>query len=109
MMALMPMLCRSLVCVLAALTISQCLFAQQPPGGPGGPPALRPGQELMRQGKLDEAFVFYQSQLKTAPDPTPVHMAMGVVLDLLGRSDAARAHFGRAIDIAPSPLAKAQA
>lgn len=41
--------------------------------------------------------------------PAATHTQEGVALDLLGRGDEARRHFAQAIELAPSPQAKAQA
>ena len=57
----------------------------------------------MRAGKLEEALAFYQGELRSA------HNGAGVVLDLLGRTEEARAHFSKAIELAATPLAKASA
>lgn len=60
-------------------------------------------QQLTREGKLDEALAQYESDLVAA------HNGAGVVLDLMGRTNEARVHFNRAIELAATPQAKANA
>src|SRR6266850_180119 len=77
------------------------------------PPELpefqRRAQQLVRSGNLDEALAVYEAELKTSPDSVVAHNGAGVVLDLLGRTKEAKAHFNRAIDLAATPVAKANA
>ena len=78
-------------------------------GGQGQPEFVRQGQQLIRQGKPDEALALYRRELETSPDSLPAHNAAGVVLDLMGRGEEARKHFAKAIEAAPSPQARASA
>ncbi len=80
----------------------------QPPSGPQ-PEFVRQGQQLIREGKLDQALAIYLEQLKTTPDSVPANNAAGVVLDLMGRGAEARKYFAHAIEVAPTPQAKANA
>jgi tetratricopeptide (TPR) repeat protein len=73
------------------------------------PEFLRQGQQLMRQGKLDEALALYQETLKSSPDSLPANIAAGSVLDLQGKGEDARKYFQKAIDSAPTPERKAMA
>lgn len=73
------------------------------------PEFVRQGQQLLRQGKLDEALNVYLEQLKSAPDSVPANNAAGSVLDLMGRGDEARKYFAKAIESAATPQAKASA
>jgi tetratricopeptide (TPR) repeat protein len=81
--------------------------AQQPatasPQQPAAAQTLSKGQELVRAGKLEEALAAYQEELRTA------HTGAGVVLDLLGRTQEARAHFSKAIEAAATPQARVSA
>ena len=66
------------------------------------PEFIRQGQQLVRQGKLDEALALYRQQ-----DSAAAHNAAGVVLDLMGRGVEARSEFEKAIAQAPDARAKA--
>lgn len=78
-------------------------------GGQSQPEFVRQGQQLLRQGKLDEAEQLYRQQLQNNPDSLAANNAMGVLLDLAGRTEEARKHFAKAIELAPTPQAKASA
>jgi tetratricopeptide (TPR) repeat protein len=78
-------------------------------GGSAQPAFVREAQQLVRQGRLDEALARYQEELKTTPNSVAAHNGAGVVLDLLGRSADAKRAFAAAIDAATTPLAKAGA
>ena len=79
----------------------------QPQGGPN--PALREGQQLVREGKFDEALGIYDRELQSNPDSFQANNQSGVVLDLMGRYDDARKHFAKAIELAGTPQQKAAA
>ncbi len=86
--------------------------AQQTP--PAAPPPEQPefvkrAQGLVRSGSLDEALGVYQTELKTSPNSVAANNGAGVVLDLLGRTKEAKAYFNRAIELADTPVAKANA
>lgn len=78
------------------------------PGGPPLPEAARPAQSLIREGKLEEALAIYKKALEAAPDSLSLHSAAGNLLDLMGHSAEARAHFARSIELTTAPEAKAQ-
>lgn len=94
-----------------ALVTSALAQAPATPATPAPQPPefVRRGQELVRAGKLDEALAHYQAELKTSPNSVAANNGAGVVLDLLGRTNEARAYFNRAIDLAETPGAKANA
>jgi tetratricopeptide (TPR) repeat protein len=79
------------------------------PGGANQPEFVRQAQQLVREGKLDEALARYQEELKANPASVQASNGAGVVLDLLGRTKEAKTYFGRAIESAPTPAAKAAA
>jgi tetratricopeptide (TPR) repeat protein len=83
----------------------------QPPGGRGGnlPEGLRNAQQLLRDGKTDEALAVVHAQLSAAPDSPQVANAAGTLLDLMGRGAEARKAFQKAVDLAATPRAKADA
>lgn len=94
---------------IVVLTITaSCLFAQ-PPNGQPQPEFIRQGQQLAREGKLEEALALYLREIQSNPDSSPAHNAAGVTLDLLGRGEEARKHFAKVIELAPTPVAKANA
>lgn len=100
---------QSITYAFALLLISAaCLFAQPPQGGPQ-PEFIRQGQQLAREGKLEEALAVYLKEIEASPNSLAAHNAAGVVLDLMGRGAEARKHFAKAIEIAPTPQAKANA
>ena len=84
------------------------LFAQAP-AQRQQPEFIRQGQQLMREGKLEEALTLYRRTLQTSPLSFPANIAAGNVFDLLGRGDEARKYFQKGIDIAEKPEQKASA
>jgi tetratricopeptide (TPR) repeat protein len=80
-----------------------------PPQRPQQPEFIRQGQQLMRDGKMEEAFALYRQTLQTSPLSLPANVAAGNVLDLMGKGDDARKYFQKAIDIADTPEHKASA
>ncbi len=98
----------------ASLTLLSTLFvtfalAQAPAPPAQQPEFVRRGQQLVRSGNLDEALALYQAELKTSPDSAAANNGAGVVLDLLGRTKEAKTYFNRAIELADTPAAKANA
>jgi tetratricopeptide (TPR) repeat protein len=91
-----------------AIAIAFAGLHAQPPQGQQ-PEAVKQGQALVRQGKLDEALALYRQELEKTPESVPLNNAAGVVLDLLGRTREAKAYFAKAIEAAPTPQAKAAA
>lgn len=84
------------------------LCAQAP--GPEQPPEfIKQGQQLMREGKLEEALTLYRQTLKTSPDSSAANVAAGSVLDLMGKGEEARNYFTKAVKAADTPEHKAGA
>jgi tetratricopeptide (TPR) repeat protein len=83
-------------------------FVKAQPAPAQQPEFVQKGQQLVRSGNLDEALALYQSEIESSPS-TAAHNGAGVVLDLLGRTKEAREHFERAIELAETPAAKANA
>ncbi len=73
------------------------------------PEFLRQGQQLMREGKLEDALALYRQTLQTSPNSIPANTAAGSVLDLMGQGEEARKYFQKAIDAADTPEQKAMA
>jgi tetratricopeptide (TPR) repeat protein len=77
---------------------------------PSAPPApersiddlLIDAYKLDLAGKPDEAAAIYRQALARQADSYDAHYGLGRVLDLSGRYEDARAHFTRAVDLAPA-------
>jgi tetratricopeptide (TPR) repeat protein len=96
------------------LCSSSALFlsAQAPAPAPGPPPQpefVKQGQQLIRDGKPEDALTLYRQTLKTSPDSIPANIAAGSVLDLMGKGEEARKFFAKAIDVADTPEGKTAA
>jgi len=76
------------------------LLAQTPSGQPQQPEFIKQGQQLMREGKLDDALALYRETLKTSPTSILASIAAGSVLDLKGQGEEARKYFQKAIEVA---------
>ena len=85
------------------------LLAQTLGGQQQQPEFIKQGQQLMREGKLDDALALYRKTLQTSPDSLPANIAAGSVLDLMGRGEEARKYFRNAIVNADTPEHKAMA
>ncbi len=87
---------------------SAVLFAQAP-AQPPQPEFIKQGQQLMREGKSEEALALYRQTLQASPDSLPANLAAGSTLDLMGKGVKARKYFAKAIDVAATPEDKASA
>lgn len=88
------------------------LFAQtpaQPPSPPQQPEFVKQGQQLVRDGKPDEALALYRQTLKDTPNSVPAEIAAGSVLDLMGKGEEARKYFAMAMGGADTPEGKTAA
>jgi tetratricopeptide (TPR) repeat protein len=85
------------------------LLAQTPGSQPQQPEFIKQGQQMMREGKLDDALALYLKTLQTSPTSTPANVAAGSVLDLKGQGEEARKYFQKAIEVADTPEHKAMA
>jgi hypothetical protein len=83
--------------------LAQAPAQQQPPE------FVKQGQQLIREGKPDEALPLYRRTLQTSPDSVPANLAAGSVLDIMGKGEEARKYFTKAIDVADTPEHKAGA
>ena len=84
------------------------LFAQAP-GQQPQPEFVKQGQQLIRDGKPEDALALYRQTLKSSPDSIPANIAAGSVLDLMGRGEEARQYFAKAIEVADTTEGKASA
>jgi tetratricopeptide (TPR) repeat protein len=91
------------------LGVSPSSSAQAPAQSPQQPGFVRQGQQLIRDGKAQEALELYQRTLQTSPDSVPANIAAGSVLDLMGKGEEARKYFSKAIENADTPEQKAGA
>ena len=83
------------------------VLAQAPGGQEQQPEFIKQGQQLMREGKLDDALALYRQTLQSSPNSLPANIAAGSVLDLLGQGAEAHSYFGKAIQLADTPEHKA--
>lgn len=81
---------------------SALLFAQVP-RQQQQPEFVEQGQQLIREGKPDDALALYRKTLQTSPDSIPANIAAGSVLDLMGKGEEARKYFSKAIELAGTP------
>lgn len=95
-----------LTAILAPLAF---LFAQAPASQPQQPEFVKQGQQLMREGKMQEALTLYRQTLQTLPLSVQANLGAGIVLDLMGQGDEARKYFSKAMDVSNTPEGKAAA
>jgi len=85
------------------------VYGQASSGQQQQPEFIKQGQQLLREGKRDEALALYRRTLETSPDSVPANIAAGSVLDLMQKGDEARKYFAKAIAVADTPERKAAA
>ena len=85
---------------------SPAALSAQAPSQEQQPEFIKQGQQLMREGKLEEALALYLRTLQISPDSFPANIAAGNVQDLLGRGEDARLYFAKAIQLADTPERK---
>ena len=85
------------------------LFAQAPAGQAQQPEFVKQGQQLMHEGKLQEALTLFRQTLQTTPLSLQANLGAGIVLDLMGQGEEARKYFSKAIDVSDTPERKAAA
>ena len=89
------------------LSASLALLAQTPGSQQQQPEFIKQGQQLMREGNLDDALALYRKTLEISPNSVPANIAAGSVLDLMGQGDEARTYLAKAIQDADTPERKA--
>jgi tetratricopeptide (TPR) repeat protein len=97
------------VLVSAAPLSAQAPATQQQQQQPQQPEYIKQGQQLMHEGKLDDALALYRKTLQSTPNSVPANIAAGIVLDLMSQGDEARKYFAKATDAAYTPELKAVA
>ncbi len=103
--------------IVVALTImlgsAAAMQAQQPAPPQAGqqqqPEFVKQAQQLLREGKPQEALAVYRQTLQTSPNSVPANIGAGSVLDLLGQGAEARNYFAKAVEVADTPEGKARA
>jgi tetratricopeptide (TPR) repeat protein len=100
---------RRIPSVLVFVLYSVAALSAQAPGQEQQSEFVKQGQQLMRQGKLDEALALYVQTLQMSPSSLAANIAAGNVLDLMGRGEEARDYFAKAIQVADTPEHKAMA
>jgi tetratricopeptide (TPR) repeat protein len=90
------------------ILLSAALFAQAP-AQRQQPEFIKQGQQLMREGKLEEALALFRKTLQSLPVSLAANIAAGDVLDLMGKGEEARPYFQKAIDVAEKPEQRASA
>ena len=93
---------------LTILSFQTSSFTQSP-GQQQQPEFVKQGQQLIREGKPDDALALYRKTLQTSPASLPANIAAGSVLDLMGKGDEARKYLSKAIEVAETPEHKAGA
>lgn len=90
-------------CFSGAALLAQAPAERQQPG------FIKQGQQLMREGKAEEALALYRKTLQSLPNSLPANIAAGSVLDWMGNGEEARKYFQKAIDVAEEPEQKSSA
>jgi len=98
---------RALAPVLLTIFSLQISSFPQASGQQQQPEVVKQGQQLIREGKPDDALALYRKTLQSTPDSVPTNVAAGSVLDLMGKSEEARKYFSKAIEVADTPEHKA--
>jgi len=94
--------------IVILLSIAPVLVAQAP-GQQQQPEFVKQGQQLMREGKPEEALALYRQTLQTSPNSVSANVAAGSVLDLMGKGEEGHMYFAKAIKVADTPERKAAA
>jgi len=105
----MKWIVRALALACVVFLANPTALMAQAPAQQQQPEFIKQGQQLIRQGKPDDALQLYQNVLKTTPNSIPANIAAGSVLDVMGKGEEARKYFGKAIQVADTPEGKASA
>ena len=100
---------RSVASGMIVILLSITPVLAQAPTQQQQPEFVKQGQQLMREGKPEEALALYRQTLQTSPDSLAANVAAGSVLDLMGKGEEAQKYFTKAIDVADTPESKASA
>jgi tetratricopeptide (TPR) repeat protein len=94
---------------LVALAFLAPLLAQIPDSQQQQPEFIKQGQQLMHEGKFDDALALYRQTVQLSPNSVAANIAAGGVLDLMGQGEDARKYFAKAIQVADTPENKEMA
>src|SRR5947207_13754144 len=103
----MKLILRPIALGIIVILLSTASVLAQAPAQQQQPEFVKQGQQLMREGKPEEALALYRQTLQTSPDSVPANIAAGSVLDVMGKGEEARKYFAKAIDVADTPEHKA--
>ncbi len=105
----MKLILRPIALRIIVILLSTASVLAQAPAQQQQPEFVKQGQQLMREGKPEEALALYRQTLQTSPNSVPANLAAGSVLDIMGKGEEAREYFTKAIDVADTPEHKAGA
>jgi tetratricopeptide (TPR) repeat protein len=106
----MKTVCSAVLSALVIILVScASLFGQAPAGQAQQPEFVKQGQQLMREGKLQDALALFRQTLQAMPLSPQANLGAGIVLDLMGQGEEARKYFSKAIDVSGTPEQKAAA
>lgn len=98
---------RAFLLVFLLLSAFTYTFAQAPAAQPEQPEFVKKGQQLMREGKMQDALALFRQTLQTSPFSVQANLGAGIVLDLISQGEDARKYFAKAIDVADTAERKA--
>src|SRR5438876_3354571 len=81
----------------------------QAPAQQQQPEFVKQGQQLMREGKPEEALSLYRQTLQTSPDSVLANIAAASVLDTMGKGEESCKYFAEANYVADTTKHKAGA
>jgi tetratricopeptide (TPR) repeat protein len=100
--------CSSVLCGLLLISLSFArAFAQAPANQTQQPEFVKQSQQLMREGKLQDALAVFRQTLQSMPLSIQANLGAANVLDLLGQGEEARKYFSKAVDVSDTPERKA--
>src|SRR5438045_565231 len=105
----MKLILRPIALGIIVILLSTASVLAQAPAQQQQPEFVKQGQQLMREGKPEEALALYRQTLQTSPNSVPANLAAGSVLDIMGKGEEAGEYFTKAIDVADTPEHKAGA
>ena len=97
-----------LVILLCIVSVAQNPAPPPPQAGQQQPEFIQQGNQLAKDGKLQEALQLYGAHLDNPADAFAANIAVGNTLDLMGDGHRARLHFAKALELAEAPQQKAQ-
>src|SRR5438477_11753675 len=105
----MKLILRPIALGIIVILLSTASVLAQAPAQQQQPEFVKQGQQLMREGKPEEALALYRQTLQTSPNSVPANLAAGSVLETMGTGDEAREYLTKSIDVADTPEHRAGA